>query len=71
LQIGHYVGISHLPGEGSGGAGDSSSWAWRGALRWLERATCYPFDFIGPAPLRFVVRAREVGRPGAALEPNS
>lgn len=23
--------------------------------------TCYPFDFIGSAPLRFVVRARQVG----------
>jgi sortase A len=27
----------------------------------LTLVTCYPFDFIGPAPLRFVVRAREVG----------
>lgn len=34
----------------------------------LTLVTCYPFDFIGPAPLRFVVRAREIGRPGAALE---
>ena len=28
----------------------------------LTLVTCYPFDFIGPAPLRFIVRAREVGR---------
>jgi sortase A len=28
----------------------------------LTLVTCYPFDFIGPAPLRYVVRAREIGR---------
>lgn len=28
----------------------------------LTLVTCYPFDYVGPAPLRFVVRAREVGR---------
>lgn len=28
----------------------------------LTLVTCYPFDFIGPAPLRFVVRAREIAR---------
>jgi sortase A len=27
----------------------------------LTLVTCFPFDFIGPAPLRFIVRAREVG----------
>ncbi len=31
----------------------------------LTLVTCYPFDFIGPAPLRFIVRAREVSRSGA------
>lgn len=24
----------------------------------LTLVTCYPFDWIGPAPMRFVVRAR-------------
>jgi sortase A len=28
----------------------------------LTLVTCYPFDYVGPAPLRFVVRAREIGR---------
>jgi sortase A len=28
----------------------------------ITLVTCYPFDFIGPAPLRFIVRAREVSR---------
>lgn len=28
----------------------------------LTLVTCYPFDYVGPAPLRFIVRAREVGR---------
>jgi sortase A len=28
----------------------------------LTLVTCYPFDFVGPAPLRFVVRAREIAR---------
>ena len=27
----------------------------------LTLVTCFPFDFIGPAPLRFIVRARQVG----------
>ena len=31
----------------------------------LTLVTCYPFDFIGPAPLRYIVRAREVSRSGA------
>lgn len=26
----------------------------------LTLVTCFPFDFIGPAPLRFIVRARQV-----------
>ena len=34
----------------------------------LTLVTCYPFDFIGPAPLRFIVRAREVGRSRATLQ---
>jgi len=29
----------------------------------LTLVTCYPFDFVGPAPQRFIVRARPVGRP--------
>jgi len=29
--------------------------------RELTLITCYPFDYIGPAPDRFVVRAREIG----------
>ncbi len=32
----------------------------------LTLVTCYPFHYVGPAPLRFVVRARQVGRAGAA-----
>jgi sortase A len=32
----------------------------------LTLVTCFPFDFVGPAPLRFVLRAREIGRSGAA-----
>ena len=31
-----------------------------GATRSLTLVTCYPFDFIGPAPSRFIVRALEV-----------
>ncbi len=31
----------------------------------LTLVTCYPFHYVGPAPLRYVVRAREVGRPPA------
>jgi sortase A len=30
----------------------------------LTLVTCFPFDFVGPAPLRYIVRAREIGRPG-------
>jgi len=29
----------------------------------LTLVTCHPFDYIGPAPRRFVVRARQVGPP--------
>ncbi len=29
----------------------------------LTLLTCFPFYYIGPAPQRFVVRAREVGGP--------
>lgn len=29
----------------------------------LTLVTCYPFHYVGPAPLRYVVRAREVARP--------
>lgn len=39
----------------------------------LTLVTCYPFDFIGPAPLRFIVRAREIGRTeeaSRAADPN-
>jgi sortase A len=37
----------------------------------LTLITCYPFRFIGTAPQRFVVRAREIGRPaGLRLAPN-
>jgi len=31
--------------------------------RTLTLITCYPFDFIGPAPNRYVVRAREIVSP--------
>lgn len=27
---------------------------------WLTLVTCYPFNFIGPAPQRFIVRARKI-----------
>jgi sortase A len=30
----------------------------------LTLITCYPFDYVGSAPKRFIVRAREVKRPG-------
>ncbi len=29
----------------------------------LTLVTCYPFRYVGPAPLRYVVRAREIARP--------
>ncbi|MEO8196515.1 MAG: class D sortase [Thermoanaerobaculia bacterium] len=29
----------------------------------LTLVTCYPFHYVGPAPLRYIVRAREVERP--------
>lgn len=32
----------------------------------LTLVTCYPFHYVGPAPLRYVVRAREVSRPSRA-----
>ncbi len=32
----------------------------------LTLVTCYPFHYVGPAPLRYVVRAREVARPSRA-----
>jgi sortase A len=37
----------------------------------LTLITCYPFRYIGSAPQRFIVRAREIGRPaGMRLAPN-
>ena len=30
----------------------------------LTLVTCYPFYYVGPAPRRFIVRARQVGRTG-------
>lgn len=27
----------------------------------MTLVTCFPFDFIGPAPLRYIVRARQIG----------
>lgn len=33
----------------------------------LTLVTCYPFDYVGAAPMRFVVRAREMGRTDAPL----
>ncbi|MCM2269177.1 MAG: class D sortase, partial [Thermoanaerobaculia bacterium] len=35
----------------------------------LTLVTCYPFDFVGPAPMRYIVRAREVGRVDAGRRP--
>jgi sortase A len=35
-------------------------------LRTVTLVTCYPFNFIGNAPLRFIVRARQVGGKEAA-----
>lgn len=33
----------------------------------LTLVTCYPFRYVGPAPDRFIVRARQVSRsPGGA-----
>jgi sortase A len=38
----------------------------------LTLVTCYPFYYVGPAPYRFIVRARRVGAPDAAtLNPSS
>ena len=31
----------------------------------LTLVTCYPFGYVGPAPRRFIVRARQTGPPGA------
>lgn len=33
----------------------------------LTLVTCYPFSFVGRAPKRFVVRARQVDAPGASM----
>jgi sortase A len=30
----------------------------------LTLVTCYPFEYVGGAPLRYVVRARSIDRPG-------
>jgi sortase A len=38
-----------------------------GAYPTLTLVTCYPFHYVGKAPMRFVVRAREVTRPGVVL----
>jgi sortase A len=35
----------------------------------LTLVTCFPFDYVGPAPLRYIIRAREIGRPGAPAPP--
>lgn len=32
----------------------------------LTLVTCFPFDFVGPAPFRYIVRAREIGRSSAS-----
>jgi sortase A len=37
----------------------------------LTLVTCFPFDFVGPAPLRFVLRAREVARSETAAKPRT
>ncbi len=37
----------------------------------LTLITCYPFSYIGYAPLRFVVRATKIGKPGSSLSPIS
>jgi sortase A len=34
----------------------------------LTMVTCYPFSYIGPAPKRFVVRARQVSPQGAGAD---
>jgi len=31
----------------------------------LTLVTCFPFYYVGPAPKRFIVRARQIGRPPA------
>ena len=31
----------------------------------LTLVTCFPFYYLGPAPKRFIVRARQIGRPPA------
>ncbi len=33
----------------------------------LTLVTCYPFYFVGNAPKRFIVRARQVGQVGQAI----
>lgn len=35
----------------------------------LTLVTCYPFRYVGPAPQRFIVRARQVGHEPAATAP--
>ena len=35
--------------------------------RSLTLVTCFPFSFVGPAPQRFIVRAREIGAPRTML----
>jgi sortase A len=37
--------------------------------RTLTLITCYPFDYIGPAPNRYVVRARELVSPSPVPQP--
>jgi sortase (surface protein transpeptidase) len=34
--------------------------------RTLTLVTCFPFSYLGPAPNRFIVRAREVALDGRA-----
>jgi sortase A len=31
----------------------------------LTLVTCYPFSYLGPAPLRFIVHARRIAAVGA------
>jgi sortase A len=34
----------------------------------LTLVTCYPFRYVGPAPERFIVRARAVGAPESGAD---
>jgi sortase A len=36
----------------------------------LTLVTCYPFSYIGPAPKRFIVRARQISSAGTAVAAN-